>query len=69
MADEIVAHWVPNRRDPTEHHEGIPARDLTAADWDALTPEQQETVRGSKRYRMVEKPPPSPRPDRGKAPS
>lgn len=32
------------------HHSGIPARDLSAADYDALTTEQRATVRASKLY-------------------
>ncbi len=35
------------------HYSGIPARDLTEADWDALTPKQQKIVSKSPLYEMV----------------
>lgn len=35
------------------HYSGIPARDLTEADWDALTPKQQKTVSKSPLYTLV----------------
>lgn len=36
-----------------EFHNGIPARDLTAEDWKALTDEQRDTVRQSPCYRLA----------------
>lgn len=49
----IRAHWKGNPTDATEHHYGIPARNLTDEDWAALSTEERDTVRDSKLYRYV----------------
>jgi hypothetical protein len=36
------------------YHHGIPARDLTEADWERLTPAQREIVKASPLYELVE---------------
>lgn len=49
----IRAYWKGNPADLTEHHYGIPARNLTDEEWAELDPDQRDTVRGSKLYRYV----------------
>jgi hypothetical protein len=52
-APRIVATFTG---DPvTAFHEGIPARDLTEAMWENLTPDQQQTVAASKVYDLKPK--------------
>lgn len=45
----VRARW-KGGDEPTEFHYGIPARDLTDEDYDALDNEQRATVRNSPRY-------------------
>ncbi len=67
--DEPVIQYTGDRG-VEEHHEGIPARDLTEADLKALTTEQRAVVRGSAIYdyagyaeaRKAEKADPAPAP-------
>lgn len=46
----IRARWKGNPENPTEHHYGIPARDLEQEEYDALDNEQRKTVRESPLY-------------------
>jgi len=46
MADPVIKYT----GDGSEYHSGIPARDLSAAEYDALDKEQRATVRSSPIY-------------------
>lgn len=50
-----VYHFVKTRAG--EYHTGIPARDLTEADVEALSKEQRQTVEASPVYRRIERKP------------
>lgn len=67
MAAEDIAYKYTGG-DPSEaHHSGIPARDLTRADYEGLDKEHRETLRRSAIYEKVEAAKAEPKPSEEKA--
>ena len=59
MSDSITVRYLPDKNPETHHIPGIPLRDLTAAEFAALPPWLQESVRVCAFY-AVEDPTPAP---------